>query len=390
MASDLMRLGATQNSLGAGGEFVVAERLFCVRRGEHRRRFRARRQRLPMSGRVNSLRATEGVLSASSMLVRPHVIARGLRVGGPVIALVILCLLFSIADPTFATIGNLQNIASRSAIPLVLATGMSFVIVQGSIDLSIEGVMAVSSLTLASTVLNSRNGLDLGLLGAVLAIAVGALWGVINGLVITRLRVPSFMVTLGVWSMTWGIAMLMSGGAPPLIRDKTIRAVGLGETFGIPNVFLLALACLALGFVLQNYTRFGRYTYAIGGAEDLARLSGVPVDRYKLLVFAFCALMAGLAGVLESARVGIGHSEIGVGQMFAAITAVVIGGTPLSGGRGGVIQSAIGVVILSVLGSGMIFVGVTPYLQQAVQGAIILVAVVGATWHLGSRLRVVK
>ena len=309
---------------------------------------------------------------------------------GPLGALVLLCIAFGVADPEFATLGNLQTIASRSAVPLILAVGLTFVIVQGSIDLSLEGLMAVSSLTFALCVLNSRTGSDLGFLGIVVATAVGAGFGVVNGFLITRLRVPSFMATLGIWSFTGGVAMLMSGGNPPLVRDETLRALGLGQTLGIPNLALIALLCLALGYFLQERTRFGRYSYAIGGGEDLARLSGIAVDRYKMLVFAFSGCLAGLAGALESARIGIGHSEVGLGQLFAAITAVVIGGTPLSGGRGGVLQSAVGVLIISVLGSGMIYVGISPYLQKAVQGAIILVAVVAATWHMRGRLRVVK
>ena len=317
-------------------------------------------------------------------------ISRGLLGWGPFAALVLLFTAFSITNPEFATLGNLQTIVSRSAVPLILAVGITFVIVQGSVDLSLEGVMAVGSLTFAMCVLNSRTAHDFGVLGIAMAVAVGTLLGAANGVVITRLRVPSFMATLGMWSFSWGMAMLMSGGDPPLVRDETLRAFGLGQTMGIPNLALVALVCLALGYFLQQRTRFGRYSYAIGGGEDLARLSGIDVDRYKLLVFAFSGCMAGLAGALESARIGVGHSEVGPGQLFAAITAVVIGGTPLSGARGGVLQSAIGVLIIAVLGSGMIFIGVSPYLQKAVQGAIILFAVVAATWHLRGRLRVVK
>ena len=313
-----------------------------------------------------------------------------LRLWGLLIALIILCLGFTLADPGFATVQNIQTIANRSAVPLVLAVGMTFILVQGSIDLSIEGIMGVSSLTFAMVVLNSRTSLDLGLFAIVLATFAGAGLGAINGLVVTRLRVPSFMVTLGVWSFSWGVAMLLSGGQPPLIRDQVWRAFGLGQTSGIPNLAIVALFCLAVGYVLQTYTCFGRYSYVIGGGEDLARLSGVPVDRYKVLVFVFSGFLAGLAGVMESARVGVGHSSIGLDQMFAAITAVVIGGTPLSGGRGGVLQSAIGVLTLAVLASGMIFIGVSPHLQKAVQGAIVIIAVVAATWHLRERLRVVK
>jgi ribose transport system permease protein len=314
----------------------------------------------------------------------------GMRLWGPLLALLVLALGFGLAESRFATLENLRTIADRSAVPLVLAVGMTFVIIQGSIDLSVEGLMAASSLTLALTVANSRTHLDLGFFGLLAAAAVGGGFGLVNGLVVTRLRVPSFMVTLGIWSISLGIAMLLSGGQPPLIRDQALRHWGLGRTLGVPDLALVAIACLIGGYLLQSYTRFGRYSYVIGGAEDIARQSGLNVDVYKVLVFAFAGLLAGLAGGMESARLGLGHVEIGGGQMFAAITAVVIGGTPLSGGRGGVLRSAVGVLILAVLANGMIFVGVTPYLQKAVQGAIILLAILGASWHLRGRLRTVK
>lgn len=313
-----------------------------------------------------------------------------LRPWGSCLALVLLCAGFAVFEPRFATIENLWVIADRCAIPLILAVGMTFVVLQGSIDLSIEGAMATCSLTIAMLVLNSRTGLALGLFGMALAVLPGLCIGGLNGTVVTRFGVPSFMTTLGVWSAAAGVAMLLSGGQPPLIQDQALRAFGLGRTLFIPNLAIIALLVLALGFVLQNYTRFGRYSMAIGGGEELARLAGLPVDRYKMLAFAFCGLLAGLGGVLESARIGLGHVDIGLGQMFATITAVVIGGTSLNGGRGGVLQSAIGTLILAVLANGMIFVGITPDIQRAVHGAIILSVSLFATWQLRNRLRVIQ
>jgi ribose transport system permease protein len=317
-------------------------------------------------------------------------IVNGLRSWGPLAALVLLCLGFGIADPSFATFDNLQTIASRAAVPGVIAVGMTFVIIQGSIDLSTEGVMAASSLAFAMSVLNTRTKLDLGLGGLLLGVVVGSAFGGVNGLIVTRFRIPSFMVTLGSWSVSMGIAMLLSAGQPPLIHDVAVRSFGLGGILGVPNLAIVAIAFLAVGYGLQSYTRFGRYSFVIGGGEELARLSRIPVDRYKTLAFLFSGALAGLAGVMESARIGLGHVDIGLGQMFAGITAVVIGGTPLSGGRGGVLQSAVGVLILVVLANGMIFLGISPYIQKSVQGGIILCAMLMATWHLRRPLRVVK
>lgn len=322
---------------------------------------------------------------------RPGVLKPALlRQWGSGLALIVLCLGFSLAEPRFATPENLWVIADRCAIPLILAVGMSFVVLQGEIDLSIEGVMAACSLTVAMLLLNSQTRLDLGLFGIGLALLPGLALGLLNGLVVTRLGVPSFMATLGVWSAALGVAMLLSGGQPPQIHDQALRSFSLGRTLGVPNLALIAMLVLALGYVLQYTTRFGRYSMAIGGGEELARLSGLPVDRYKLLAFTLSGLLAGLGGVLGSTRIGLGHVDIGVGQMFATITAVVIGGTSLSGGRGGVLHAAIGTVMLAVLANGMIFIGITPDVQLAVQGAIILCASLLASWHLRSRLRIVK
>ena len=309
----------------------------------------------------------------------------------PFLALLIICFGFGVADPRFATFQNFQAIASSSAVPMILAVGMTFIILQGSIDLSIEGVMGAASIVFALLVLNTRTGMDLGIIGFFVAVVLGAAIGATSGAIVTKLRVPSFMVTLGAWSFASGLAILLSAGDPPLVRDQVLRTFGLGHgPFGLPNLALLAVAVVAVGLVLQSYTRFGRYSYMIGGGEDIVRLSGIKVNRYKIFAFAFSGALAGLAGAAETARIGVGSAEIGPGQMFATITAVVIGGTALAGGRGGVIQSAIGVLILTVLANGMIYVGVTPYLQQAVQGGIVLVAVVATTWHLRHRMRVVK
>ena len=313
-----------------------------------------------------------------------------LRSWAPVFALIVLSVGFGLAEPSFASLANLLTIADRSAIPLILSVGMTFVVLQGSIDLSVEGVMATGSLVFALSVLNSRTGLDLGPLGLLAAALAGASLGFVNGAAIRWLRVPSFLVTLGMWSVGAGIAMLFSGDQPPLIRDPLLSAMGLGRSVGVPNLFLLSAIVLLIGYVLQNFTRFGRYSLMIGGGEQLARLQGLPVDRYKVLAFTFAGLVNGVAGALESARVGLGHVQIGSGQMLATITAVLVGGTSLSGGRGGVLQSAVGVFTLAVVTNGMIFVGISPYAQQAVYGALILTAVLITAYPLRASQGIVK
>jgi len=316
--------------------------------------------------------------------------AHGWRLWGPCLALLALCAGFGVAEPGFLTWANLRVIADSSAVPMILAVGLTFVVLQGSLDLSIEGVMALCSLTIAMLVLNSRTSLDLGASALVLAVLPGLCMGMLNGVVLTRLAVPSFMVTLGAWSVALGLAMLLSGGQPPIMKDEALRAFGQGRTASVPNLAIVAAAVVALGHVLQHHTRFGRYSMAIGGGEHLARQSGLPVDRYKVLAFALCGLLAGLAGTLESTRIGLGHVDIGAGQLLSTITAVVVGGTSLAGGRGGVLQSAVGALLLNVLANGMVFIGVVPEAQLVVEGGIVLAASLLASWQLRGRMREVR
>lgn len=312
------------------------------------------------------------------------------RAWGPLAALAVLYVSFGIVEPRFWTAANLSVIADSSAVPLILAVGMTFVVLQGSIDLSVEGAMALSSLTLALVVLNSRTTLDMGPWGIGVASLAGAGIGLLNGVALTRLQVPSFMATLGMGSASLGFAMLLSGGQPPILKDSALRGFGLGQAVVLPNLAWVALAVVLVGYLLQQRTRFGRYSLAIGGDEALARQAGLPVDRHKVLAFTLCGGLAGLGGALESARIGVGHVDIGVGQTLGTITAVVAGGTPLTGGRGGVLQSVVGVLLLAVLSNGMVMAGAPPEAQKTMQGVIVLIAMLLVTWRLRSRVRVVR
>ena len=301
--------------------------------------------------------------------------ARVLARFGPALALLGLGLLIAAVNPRFATLDNLRSIAGQSAIPLVLAVGLTFVILAGAIDLSIEGIMAISSVVVSFLVANPRTPFDLGLLGVVVAVAIGGLLGLANGLIHVGLRIPSFMVTLGMWSIGVGAATVLYGGFPTPVRDPMVRSWALEQTAGFSNLTLFALGTLAVGYAIQRYTRVGRYAYAIGGNEDLARLSGVAVGRYKVMIFTFAGLCFGLGGVLTAARIGQGTANVGSGTLFATVTAVVVGGTALTGGTGGVLQSLVGVLFVTTLNNGMILVGIHPFVQQAVQGLLIIVAV---------------
>ncbi|HLU62923.1 MAG TPA: ABC transporter permease [Protaetiibacter sp.] len=309
---------------------------------------------------------------------------------GPLVALVVLIVVFAIANPVFISPGNIGILLSQAAVPLVIATGLTFVILLGGIDLSVEGVVATSSLVFALTVANDRNDLALGLLGAVLAVLAGSAFGLANGLANVKLGIPSFMATLGMGAVGIGIATVLFAGRSPRVLDPEMRAIGQGSTLGIANIFLVAVLVLAIGWFVQRFTRLGRYGYVIGGDEAVARLSGVSVGRYKVGAFVLGGTASGIAGVLLGSQLGVGMPTIGAGTMFTAITAVVLGGTLLTGGRGGVLRSFVGVLIIVVLANGLILIGVNPYAQVAVQGLVIIAAVVATGWRLRTRVRIIK
>jgi ribose transport system permease protein len=312
------------------------------------------------------------------------------RSWGPLLALILLCIGFTIANSRFATLDNARAIADQASVICVLSVGLTFVILMGAIDLSIEGVMASSSTIVALLVANTVNDHELGYTAVLIAVAAGGAIGLVNGLINTRLRVPSFMVTLGTGAMGLGLATVLFGQTPPRILDPGLRSWALEQTLGVSRLALLALGCVAVGVIVQRYTRMGRYAYVIGGGEDVARLSGIRVERYKTMIFAFAGVTFGLAGVMVAMRSGVGSPTAGNGDLFAAITAVVVGGTLLSGGRGGVLHSVVGVLIITVLDNGMLLLGADESLQQSVHGLLIVVAVGLATWSLRTRMRVIK
>lgn len=293
----------------------------------------------------------------------------------PVVVLVALCGLIAFINPNFLSLSNFVRIAQAAAIPLSLGLGATFIILMGSIDLSVEGVLALGAVILSVIVLNGANGNDLGLFGIPVVLAVGAAMGFINGVIHVKLRIPSFMATLGMWFVGVGVANAILGGQAVRINDALIRGLAIERILGLPFGVWLALAALGVAYVIQDHTRLGRYMYALGGGEDLAALSGIPVSRVRIATFTIAGIFYALGGVLAAAQLGLGNALIGQGRLFTTITAVVVGGTSLSGGQGSVLQTLVGVLIVVVLANGMVLMGISPYIQQAVQGLMIIVAV---------------
>ncbi len=311
---------------------------------------------------------------------------------GEAAALLVLILVFAVLNPgSFLTPQNAQTVLDHAALPLLIGVGSTLVILTGSIDLSVEGIMGTAGMTFVLLSANSRGGADLGFWAIPVALAVGMGIGLANGLIHTRLKVPSFIVTLGMWFVGLGIATVLFGQSSiPFLADSSLKSWPTSLTLGLPNSFLLAAILVLAGIGVTRFTRLGRFAYAIGDSEEIAGGNGIPVARYKIYVFVAAGACSAAAGILASLQLGAGSATVGTGNLFVTIAAVVIGGTSLGGGKGGVLRTAIGVMLLTVLNNGLILSGVSPNIQSAVSGAVLIVAVLAASWPHRSRLRIVK
>ena len=277
----------------------------------------------------------------------------------------------------FATVFNFRNIAADASGLLIIAVGMTFVIITAGIDLSVGSVLVFSGV-IAAKVMLAIGGGGWGAIaaGLVAGLVAGTAWGVVNGVLITKARVPPLIVTLGTLGMALGSALLITGGIDvrgvPLQLTTTI---GIGQLAGVPYVVIIAAAVTAVGAVTLSMTRFGRYTYAIGSNAEAARRAGINVDRHLIKVYALSGFLAGMAGMVSLARFATttigGHST----DNLAAIAAVVLGGTSLFGGIGTVLGTVVGVFIPAILQNGFVILGVQPFWQQVAVGAVLIIAV---------------
>ena len=321
-----------------------------------------------------------------------HLVSKSLN--GPIgiiAALIVLVVLFSSLNPRFASIENLQNVLFQVSVPLIIVVGTSLVIQMGSIELSAEGVMGAAGMAWILLSPNSRLEGDIGAWAWVVALGLGLGLGLITGLIYSKLKVPSFVVSLGTWYVGLGIAILLYGNSLlPSLTNETLARWPTKLTLGLPNSFWLAAFVLCAGILTSHYTKFGRGLLAIGNNEPIAVSNGMPVDRYKIAAFAIAGTLCGLAGILATMQLGSGSPDIGFGQLFVVIPAAVIGGTALSGGEGGVIRSSLGVFLLIILNNGLVLAGVDPDYQSGVFGTILLIAVIAVAWPQRGILKVAK
>ena len=308
-----------------------------------------------------------------------------------ILSMMVLFVIFAFLNPRFASVQNLQNVMFQISVPLIIVVGTTMVIQMGSIDLSVQGVMAASGMAWILLSPNTRLPTDIGIWAWPVALGVGLGIGILTGAMYAKLRVPSFVVSLGTWYVGLGIGIILYGNdlLPTLTSDGLARWP-TSRTLGVPHSFWLAAAIVLVGVLIANFTRLGRGLLAIGNNEHIARSSGIPVTRYKIMAFATAGLLSGLAGILATMQLGSGSPDIGYGQLFTVIPAAVIGGTALGGGEGGVMRSSLGVILLIVLNNGLVLAGVDPDYQQAVFGSILIITIVAVAFPQRDRLKVAK
>ena len=297
---------------------------------------------------------------------------------GLAIALALLMLGLTLARPNFLTLGNLVNLVRQISINGILAVGVTYVLLTGGVDLSLGSMVALTGVIAASFAHPGQYGQLVPVLMGVLA---GALCGAANGLMVTRGRMAPFVVTLGMMTSARGLALLLSGGRPVSNLTPAFTRIGSGDFAGLPAPTWILLAVALGSHVFLRNMRIGRHVYAVGGNENAARASGVNVRGVKMAAYTICGAMAGLAGVVLASRITTGQPNAGIGYELDAIAAVVIGGTSLSGGVGGVSGTILGALLIGVINNGLDLLNVSSYYQQVIKGLII----VGAVWLDRSR-----
>ena len=294
-------------------------------------------------------------------------------ISGLFLALIGLIVVAALISDAFLNPFNLVNVLRQVALFGIVSIGLTFVILTAGIDLSVGSLVAVVSV---STAMMLNAGIPVALV-IVAALALGALFGLVNGLGVTLVRIPPFIMTLGMMVMARGLALTLADGRP---IDVTYTAgdfswIGRGSALGLPVAVWIFLAVAGVAFVVLRYTAFGRNVYAVGSNAEAARLSGIDVSRVLVAVYTISGLLAALTAVVFVSRLTVGEPTAGTGLELEAIAIAVIGGTSLFGGQGGVVGTIMGACIIAVLANIMNLVGISPFTQQIVKGAIIIVAV---------------
>lgn len=282
-------------------------------------------------------------------------------------------IVFSIASPYFFSLGNIFSIIQQSTINLVIAIGMTFVIASGGIDLSVGSVVGLSSVIMADLIKNYEIPIVLGVL---VAFIIGVSSGVLNGFLIGKVKLQPFIVTLASATYLRGLALVYTGGRPIYTLPSKYVSIFAGKVINIPVMVLWALAITLIGIFILKKTKLGEYSLAIGGNEEAVRICGVNIVKYKIFIYGISGILSTLAALMLAARLNAAEPASGSGYELAAIAAVVMGGTPLSGGKANIIGTVMGALILGMLINGLTLMNIPSFYQQVVTGLVILLAVI--------------
>ena len=289
----------------------------------------------------------------------------------PFLTLIVLFVGLSISSPHFLTSTNLSSVVRQTAVINIMALGMTLVIITGGIDLSVGAILAMGGIAGPMAL---EHGSPI-IVGVVAGVAAGLFCGFVNGFLITRLKIAPFIVTLGTLGIIRGLTLISTNGLPVHQIPQQFSYLGEGSLFYVPFVLWLLLGCAVIMHVVLEHSKLGRYAFAIGSNAEAAYYAGIPVAFHTTAVYAICGMLTGLAGMIEASRLMTGQPTAGNGYELQAIAAVVIGGGSLRGGEGSVLGTLVGAFIMGLLSNGSDLLGVSPYVQQAIIGAVIILAV---------------
>ncbi|MFA6857137.1 MAG: ABC transporter permease [Treponema sp.] len=290
---------------------------------------------------------------------------------GALIVLFVMLMVLSIVSPVFLTVSNIRNVIVQVAVIAVIAEGTTFVCLTGGIDLSVGAVLGVAGVLAAGVMRNTGNTT----LAVLTCLGVAVLFGICSGVLIAYGNVAPFVSTLGLMSIARGIAFIYTHGKPISNFPDSFRFMGAGDIGGVPVMIYIVIVSYAIMYIVQQKTPFGRITYAIGSNEEATRLTGIDTKKYKVIIYTVAGFLTGIASLMYVGRINSGHPNSGTGYELDAIAAVVIGGTSLSGGKGSVLGTIVGALIMGVIKNGLNLLNVDTYYQNVVIGTVIILAV---------------
>lgn len=293
-----------------------------------------------------------------------------MRKNPALVGFIFLFILLSIFTNSFFNISNIVNVLRQVSIMAILGFGMTMVIISGGIDLSVGSIFALSAVVMASIVKEGKV-----LLGIIIGLLIGAIMGLFNGIVISKGKIQPFIVTLATMTIGRSLTLAYTQGIPISLFPNSFRFIGRGDVFGIPVPVIIMFGVFFLVLYILKKTKLGLYIYSIGGNEEATKLSGVNVDRYKIIVYTISGIFSAVSAMILTARLNSAQPTFGQGYELDAIATVVLGGASLSGGSGEVLGTLFGALLLGTINNGMNLMNISPFYQDLVKGAIILLAV---------------